>query len=91
MPTGETSLRVQTGLVEVSGTGSGAPESTGLEAYSDSSGDAEFNSDAEFIDNAESNGEAVCWLGQVCPECGAMIETELPADCWRCGKLVQRV
>lgn len=70
--------RVQTVLVEVSGAGSGALQGMGLEAYSDSTGDA------------ESNGDAACWLGQVCPECGAMIEAELPAACWRCGELVQR-
>ncbi|MCO5294689.1 MAG: hypothetical protein M9882_07270 [Homoserinimonas sp.] len=65
--------------MEVSGTGSEAREGIGLEAYSDSTG------------GAESNGDAACWLGQVCPECGAMIETELPAACWRCGELVQPV
>ena len=34
-------------------------------------------------------GEAACWLGMLCPECGAMPEGEGARDprvpCWRCG------
>jgi len=34
-------------------------------------------------------GEAACWLGVLCPECGAMPEGEGARDprvpCWRCG------
>lgn len=34
-------------------------------------------------------GEDVCWLGLLCPECGAMPEGEGARDprvpCWRCG------
>ncbi len=30
-------------------------------------------------------GDAVCWLRLVCPACGAMAETEPPADCRQCG------
>ncbi|GAA3734516.1 hypothetical protein GCM10022239_08280 [Leifsonia bigeumensis] len=32
-----------------------------------------------------SAGDPVCWLEQVCDECGALIEAALPATCWRCG------
>ena len=44
------------------------------------------------IDSVEftSTGDAVCWLEQVCDECGALIETALPATCWRCGSVVER-
>ena len=30
-------------------------------------------------------GDPVCWLERVCPDCGALVEAELPALCWRCG------
>jgi hypothetical protein len=34
-------------------------------------------------------GEAACWLGMLCPECGAVPEGEGARDprvpCWRCG------
>jgi ribosomal protein S27AE len=30
-------------------------------------------------------GDAVCWLPQLCPECGAMPTGEHPERCWRCG------
>jgi predicted amidophosphoribosyltransferase len=30
-------------------------------------------------------GDAVCWLPQLCPECGAMPTGEQPERCWRCG------
>lgn len=30
-------------------------------------------------------GEPVCWLDRVCDECGALVEGDLPAVCWRCG------
>ncbi|MGQ0630744.1 MAG: hypothetical protein ACT4P1_06845 [Sporichthyaceae bacterium] len=30
-------------------------------------------------------GDAVCWLDQVCPDCGAMREAEPPTPCPRCG------
>jgi len=33
----------------------------------------------------ERPGDAVCWLRLVCQECGTMAESELPADCPRCG------
>jgi hypothetical protein len=37
----------------------------------------------------EPAGDAVCWLGLLCPECGAMPEeggSQSPdAPCWRCG------
>lgn len=34
---------------------------------------------------ARTGGDPVCWLEHVCPECGALVEAELPAVCWRCG------
>lgn len=33
----------------------------------------------------EPVGDAVCWLEQVCDDCGALVEDALPASCWRCG------
>jgi hypothetical protein len=36
-------------------------------------------------------GDAVCWLERVCQDCGALIEEELPATCWRCGNRVMAV
>ena len=30
-------------------------------------------------------GDPVCWLSQVCPDCGLFIEAELPTVCERCG------
>jgi hypothetical protein len=37
----------------------------------------------------DEGGDAVCWLGQLCPECGAMPDRGPSADppdrCWRCG------
>ena len=30
-------------------------------------------------------GDAVCWLHELCPECGAMPTPEHPDRCWRCG------
>lgn len=38
-----------------------------------------------------SSGDPVCWLGQVCDECGALVEAALPATCWRCGAVVAPV
>ncbi|GAB3431267.1 hypothetical protein [Actinophytocola sediminis] len=35
-----------------------------------------------------SGGDPVCWLAQVCPECGLLVEQELPAVCGRCGATV---
>lgn len=37
----------------------------------------------------DSGGDAACWLGELCPECGAVPEGEGALDptvpCWRCG------
>jgi rubrerythrin len=34
----------------------------------------------------EPVGDAACWLGRVCPECGALDESPEPAElCPRCG------
>lgn len=46
--------------------------------------DSDYDESADF----NPNGEAVCWLSQVCPECGALIEEQVPTKCWRCGVLV---
>ncbi|WP_300008059.1 hypothetical protein [Pseudonocardia sp.] len=38
--------------------------------------------------DGDDGGDPVCWLDQVCPECGAMPtgDGEATADrCWRCG------
>jgi hypothetical protein len=36
------------------------------------------------VSEGDDSGDVVCWLGMLCPECGAM-----PSDgddrCWRCG------
>jgi uncharacterized OB-fold protein len=32
----------------------------------------------------DEGGDAVCWLGALCPECGAMPSGE-SNRCWRCG------
>lgn len=29
-------------------------------------------------------GDPVCWLAQVCPDCGALNE-KFAGTCWRCG------
>lgn len=40
-------------------------------------------------EETETAGESVCWLGLLCPECGAMPEengAQGPGEpCWRCG------
>jgi rubrerythrin len=35
-----------------------------------------------------SGGDPVCWLSQVCEECGLLVEEDLPAVCPRCGATV---
>ena len=39
--------------------------------------------------DTDDPGDAVCWLHELCPECGAMPTTgptaEQPDRCWRCG------
>jgi ribosomal protein S27AE len=39
-------------------------------------------------DLVDEPGDAVCWLHQLCPECGAMPSGEQPERCWRCGALL---
>jgi hypothetical protein len=34
---------------------------------------------------AEPVGDPVCWLHELCPECGAVPSPEVPDRCWRCG------
>ncbi|WP_345421068.1 hypothetical protein [Pseudonocardia xishanensis] len=31
-------------------------------------------------------GDPVCWLGRLCPECGAMPTEDSPERCWRCAE-----
>ena len=33
----------------------------------------------------EPVGDAVCWLHELCPACGAMPSPGQPDRCWRCG------
>lgn len=45
---------------------------------------------AAAADAAEYGGDAVCWLGRVCPECGAMNEGApdgATRPCWHCGAI----
>lgn len=45
-------------------------------------------------DQEGTAGEAVCWIGLLCPECGAMPDGEGARDpsvpCWRCGAVRPR-
>ena len=34
----------------------------------------------------ENGGDAACWLGRVCPDCGALNDAPGPEACWRCGR-----
>lgn len=36
------------------------------------------------FDPAEG-GDAACWLGRVCDDCGALNEGPRSLPCWRCG------
>ena len=41
----------------------------------------------DMRDEAEG-GDQVCWLAELCPECGAMPTDDPavePGRCWRCG------
>jgi hypothetical protein len=42
-----------------------------------------------MVDPDEEGGDPACWLGQLCPECGAVVDRGPSADspdrCWRCG------
>jgi hypothetical protein len=33
----------------------------------------------------EQGGDAVCWLHELCPTCGAVPSPDSPGRCWRCG------
>ena len=49
----------------------------------------------EDVDPSQPAGEPVCWIGQLCPECGAMPEGAGAQDpsvpCWRCGTVRSQV
>src|SRR5688500_11091359 len=40
--------------------------------------------DGPVFGDEDEGGDAVCWLGALCPECGAM-PSEGTDRCWRCG------
>jgi hypothetical protein len=40
-------------------------------------------------DTGDEPGDAVCWLHELCPVCGAMPTAEQPDRCWRCGRPVE--
>lgn len=40
--------------------------------------------DAEATATSDG-GDAACWLGHLCPHCGAMPE-RTDGPCWRCGR-----
>lgn len=33
----------------------------------------------------DQGGDAACWIANVCPECGLLVEEERPRICPRCG------
>jgi hypothetical protein len=37
-----------------------------------------------MYDDEDEGGDAACWLAQLCPECGAVLE-DRSGPCWRCG------
>jgi len=39
----------------------------------------------QSVDDAQSGGDAACWLPALCADCGAMIEGPPETACWRCG------
>lgn len=43
----------------------------------------------EAVHGIVPEGDSSCWLGELCPECGAMPEAAQREDpstpCWRCG------
>lgn len=41
-------------------------------------------SSVDRMGESEHGGDSACWLSQVCPECGALLD-DLAAPCWRCG------
>jgi rubrerythrin len=43
----------------------------------------------QAADTSELPGDAVCWLRLVCTECGAIAESEPPANCPQCGALLE--
>lgn len=37
------------------------------------------------VEPMEQGGDAACWLGRVCDNCGALIEGSRGVPCWRCN------
>lgn len=37
------------------------------------------------VDADAEVGDPVCWVDQLCPECGAMPTADEQGRCWRCG------
>jgi uncharacterized OB-fold protein len=42
------------------------------------------------MDDFDAGGDAACWLGRVCPDCGALEEGPATESCWRCGRETRR-
>jgi nitrile hydratase subunit beta len=36
----------------------------------------------------DAGGDPVCWLHELCPECGAVPDPQVPGRCWRCGTIL---
>ncbi|HZM67781.1 MAG TPA: hypothetical protein VFC16_15930 [Nakamurella sp.] len=39
-------------------------------------------------DEEDLGGDPVCWLADVCPECGRFVGRRPPAQCPRCGAAI---
>jgi rubrerythrin len=47
--------------------------------------DRESAANEDPMEDEPGGGEAVCWLGRVCDECGALADDRPPTSCPRCG------
>ncbi len=45
---------------------------------------------AGIPEGVDAGGDAACWLGLLCPDCGAVREPATAAECWRCGAALPR-
>ena len=50
----------------------------------------EYRSDDHPPAASDQGGDPVCWLNQVCPECGLFVEPPMPDTCPRCGSDLDR-